>query len=534
MRTLSLKLLLLLFASMLGAQQPRRDMVPMRDGVRLSTHVTVPSGSGKFPAILMRSPNKIQTGRNRYLDAGYAVVQQNLRGQFESEGTWGGFIGEMNDGFDTVEWIAAQPWSNGKVGVLGGSTSGVAGYMTLMSGAPHLSCGVIQNAHASPYSVANYPGGVYQAAFAENWMSILGAKVPPPFPRPIIRKLESDLMNADIQNRAASVKVPILHQTGWFDIFTQGAIDFFVSAQTNGSERAPGNQKLIIHPRGHGEKLAGPLQWPGEIADIDNYPKRWFDYWMRDIDTAIQKIPAVQYYSLGDPSAGDSVGNSWRTSGVWPPPSVPASYYLQSGGGLSITPPPHASGSGSFDYDPQDPVPSIPQRPGDWLTRAPTDQRPLKDRADILRFASLPLSAAVEIAGSLRAELFVSTTARDTDFFVRLIDIHPNGYEALLAAQPMRLRFREGFERMAQAQKNRVYRLDVNLWPLAAVFEKGHRIGVQITSSDSPRFDRNTNTWEPVKSYKDSVRATNTVHYSSLNASRIILPVVQRKVVSQR
>lgn len=499
----------------------------MRDGVRLSATVTLPGGPGPFPTILTRTPYALSAAPSAFVDAGYAVVQQNLRGLFKSEGTWTGFASERNDGYDTVEWIAKQPWSNGKVGIYGSSGPGIAGYMTLMSGAPHLSAGAIQNAQASPYSSVTYPGGVYQSAIVDSWMEARGVAIPPLFPRPVFHRFDNEFYQQDVHAHVENIKVPILHYTGWFDIFTQGTIDFYQLAQTRGTERAPGNQKLIIHPKGHGGRLSGDLQWEAVMPPFPALALRWFDYWMRAIDTGIHKLPAVQYFVMGDAMAKMAPGNAWRSVTGWPPVGTFESFYLQPGGGLSRSGPTQKISSSSFDYDPANPVPSLTARPNDWLNRPPIDQRPLKDRADILRFTSLPLTAPVEIAGPIQAEVFVSTTAKDTDFFVRLIDIYPDGYEALMSSQPLRMRFREGYDRMLPARKNKVYQLNISLWSLAMVFPKGHRIAVQITSSDVPRFDRHSNTWEPVNSYSEAVKATNTVHHSVKYRSRLILPVVK-------
>lgn len=503
----------------------KEEMVPMRDGVRLSASVTLPSGPGPFPAILTRTPYALPAAPSAYVEAGYAVVYQNLRGLFKSEGKWSNFQTEVTDGYDTVEWIAAQPWSNGKVGVLGGSGPGIAGYMALMSGAPHLSAGVIQNAHASSYSTVTFPGGVYQSGLVDSWLEARGAPVPPLFPRPVFRRYDTEAQQIDVHMHAANIRVPILHYTGWFDIFTQGTIDYFQLAQTKGTDKATGNQKLIIHPKGHGGQLPGELQWETEMFSYPDLSRRWFDYWLRDIDTGIHKQPPVQYYMLGDPRKPGAPGNSWRAGAGWPPIHHPESFYLLPGGGLSRTAPTQKSGSSSFDYEPLDPVPSLMAKPNDWLNRAPVDQRPLQSRADILRFTSLPRTQDTEIAGQVEAELYVSTTAKDTDFFVRFIDIHPDGYEAVMLAQPLRLRFREGFDKMLPVRQNRVYKIRVNLWSIAMILPKGHRIGVHITSSDWPRFDRHSNTWEPVKGYDEAVNATNTIYHSARYPSRLILPV---------
>jgi len=521
--------LFLLFAIALGfAAEPQRILIPMRDGVRLSAMLALPEGTGPFPVILTRTPYAITNPRSPFVEAGYAVVQQNLRGIPPSEGKWTYFAGEVNDGYDTVEWIAAQSWSNGKIGVQGRSGPGIAGYLTLMSGAPHLSAGVIGYAQASAYDTVTYPGGVYQSALLDSWTAARGAAIPPPFPRPVLRRYDREFQQQDVRLHADGVKVPILHTTGWFDIFTQGTIDYFQAAQTQGTEKARGNQKLIIHPSGHGGALPGPLHWDAGEPAFDSLTRRWFDYWLRDIDTGVHKLPAVQYFVLGDPRAKGGPGNAWRSLAGWPPAATSDSLYLQPGGGLARDVPEEQSASSGFDYSPADPVPSLTARPNDWLNRAPIDQRPLAKRGDILRFTTLPLTAPLEIAGPLTAELFVATTAQDTDFFVRLIDIHPDGFEALMAARPLRLRYREGLESPVPVRKNKVYPVKIDLWSLAAVFPKGHRIRVEVTSSDSPRFDRHTNTWAPVHSYDAAVNATNTVHHSARYPSRLVLPVIRQ------
>lgn len=520
-------LLPLALSGILVAANTKKEMIPMRDGVRLAASIALPPGPGPFPAILSRTPNTFSKATDTLVEAGYAVVQQNLRGIQESEGKWASFTSEAQDGYDTIEWIAVQPWSNGKVGVYGSGGSGIAGYLALASAAPHLSAGAIQDAQCSPYLSLTYPGGVYQSALLDIWTRNRGIPPAPDFPRPLIHKLDTEYLQQEIRTHPERVKVPILHYTGWFDIFTQGAIDYFTQAQTKGSDKAIGNQKLIIHPKGHNGRLLGGLQWNPDTPEFPALARRWFDYWLRDIDSGIHKLPAVQYYALGDPRTQSGPANAWRSVSGWPPNAQEQSFYLQPGGGLSRAEPKQSIASSSYDYDPNDPVPSLTARPDDWLNRPPLDQRPLAKRGDILRFTSLPLTAPLEIAGPITAELHVSTTARDTDFFVRLIDVHPDGFEALMMAQPLRLRFREGFDKMLPARRNKVYKITVDLWSLAMLFPKGHRISLQVTSSDVPRFDRHTNTWDPVNSYGEAIKATNTVHHSSSHPSRLLLPVIK-------
>jgi len=502
-------------------------MVPMRDGVKLATNVFLPEGEGPWPVVLSRTPyNKgkaeaREKGEKQYLEKGYARIVQDCRGRHASEGEYRAFIDDMNDGYDTLEWIAQQPWSNGKVGMIGGSALGITANHAAMSGNPHLLCNVVIVAHGSSYHNSGYPGGVFLKNLNEEWLRKQG--VPPAdVPRPIHRVYDDSFRKLDIAHFYGKMTVPTVNIGGWYDIFSQGNIDCFEGLQYRGGEGAKGNQKLIMGAFGHGQ-LQGDLKYPKDagLRDMD-LAMRWFDHWLKGDDNGVERAPAVRYYMMG--------GNEWRESDVWPPKHEVSSYYLQAGGKLSTDKPaPDASASDAADtfvYDPQNPVPTIGGN-NLMLPLGPMDQREVSGRDDVLKYETAPLEQAVEIAGRVAAELFVSTDAEDTDFTVKLVDVYPNGYEALVLDQAFRLRFRDGLNRMVKAEKGQVYPIKVDLWSTALVFNKGHKIAIHVSSSNDPRFEPHSNTWQPVTSLEQAVDANNTVHHTSSQASRLLLPVTK-------
>jgi putative CocE/NonD family hydrolase len=303
-----------------------------------------------------------------------------------------------------------------------------------------------------------------------------------------------------------------------------------VGLETRGAAPARGNQRLVMGAFGHG-RLAGDLKYPPDAMQRDpELPMRWFDHWLKGEKNGIADEPAVSYFLMGDTFDSEAPGNQWRTSDVWPPKAEATAYYLHAGGKLSKDKPQtddvSAGASDTFEYDPKNPVPTVGGN-NLLLPLGPMDQRAVSNRPDVLKYETEPLAEAVEIVGPVEAELSVSTDAEDTDFVVKLVDVYPSGYEALVLDQPMRLRFREGFNRMVRAEKGTVYPIKVNLWSTALVFNKGHKIALHVSSSNAPRFEPHSNTWEPVASYDQAVKARNGVHHSAAHASRVLLPVTK-------
>lgn len=516
MKLLPILLTLPLFAGQMDL------MVPMRDGVKLHTLVFTPEGDGPWPTVLTRTPYEMQRGSDAkaYVGRGYVRVIQNVRGQFQSEGKYRAFTDDVNDGYDTVEWIAKQKWCTGKVGVTGGSAGGITTNMAAISGAPHLTAAYVTVATGSTFRHAAYPGGVFLQHMNEQWMKGRGVE-PSTDPRPLHRVYDDEARQTDMRQYYSKISVPFVNVGGWYDIFSAGTVENFIGLQAHGAAKARGNQKLVMGAFGHGA-MSGDVKYPADAADrrlMD--PFRWFDYWLKGEQNGADKDPAVRYYMMGDTFDKSAPGNEWRSAASWPPASAITSYYLHAGGGLTTSAP--RAAKDTFTYDPRNPVPTIG---GNNLTlpKGPMDQRPAGTRSDVLRYQTEPLPQAVEIAGNVEAELTVSTDAEDTDFMVKLVDVYPNGYEALVLDQAYRLRYHAGFDKATFVEKNKPYTIKVSLWPTALVFNKGHRIAVHVSSSNAPRFERHTNTWAPLTSYDQAVVARNTVH---IGKSRLLLPVTK-------
>jgi uncharacterized protein len=513
------------------AQSVKQEMVSMRDGVHLATSIYLPEGDGPWPVVLTRTPygKDMMYGpgaHKQYLKNGYVRVAQDVRGKGKSEGKYAAFVDDMEDGYDTVEWIAKQPWSNGKVGMEGPSAMGIATDLAAMTAPPHLVTGFIQVATGTRFQHSNYPGGVFLMNLNEEWLRAQG--VPPAdVPRPLIHVYDDLAQKQDMRRYYEHINIPMYNVGGWYDIFLQGNIDAFEGLQYHGGPQAQGNQKLMMGAFGHGN-LKGDLKYPAEAGNLNGGdPIRWFDYWLKGIDNGIMKEPAVRYYMMGaalnldaDKSAP---GNEWRTSAKWPPDSTATSYYLTASHRL-VTEKPSGDAKLSYVADPKHPIPALGGN-NLMMDRGPLDQRSVSSRPDVLKFETEPLKQAVEIAGPLSAELTVSTDAQDTDFIVKLVDVYPNGYEALVMDQPYRLRYWKTLLKAEPVEKNKAYTLHIDLWSTALAFNAGHKISVQVQSSSAPRYEVHSNTWDPVKSYDLAVKATNTVYLDG--RSKIVLPVTK-------
>jgi uncharacterized protein len=522
------RLLLPLFAALpLFAQTALQEMVTMRDGVHLATSIYLPPGEGPWPVVLTRTPYGKDTmygpkAHNEYLAHGYVRVAQDVRGKFKSEGKYAAFVDDIKDGYDTIEWIAKQPWSNGKVGMVGPSAMGITQNLAAIAAPPHLVTAFVQVAPSSTFRYSNYPGGVFLKNLNEEWLKAQGVATGD-IARPVIRDYDEEAISHDLRAQVTHVNIPMYNVGGWYDIFEQGTLDSFTALQTEGGPKARGNQKLMMGAFGHGA-LKGDLKYPADAGNLSGGDTiRWFDYWLKGIDNGVMKEPAVRYYLMGDTLDKSAPGNTWRTADSWPPASTATSYYLTASHALSPVKP---SGAARLSYvsHPKNPVPAIGGN-NLMMDRGPMDQRTVSSRADVLKFETEPLKQAVEIVGPITAELAVSTDAEDTDFIVKLVDVYPNGYEALVMDQGSKLRYWVEKKGPARPEKNKIYSIKVDLWSTALVFNAGHKIEVLVQSTNSPRFDVHSNTWEPVRSYDQAVKATNTVVVDG--RSKIVLPVTK-------
>jgi predicted acyl esterase len=520
----------------------------MRDGVKLAANVYKPAGPGPWPVVISRTPylkdgrfdpekdpkgEKAKDGLSkqarRYTDAGFVFVLQDVRGKGRSQGFDSVFQNDIEDGYDSVEWAAAQPWSNGKVGITGGSALGITSNAAAMAAPPHLKAAYVV---VAPFdSLQNsYMGGVLKEKDTLGWLK--GQGVSEERLDETRRRVTDDVF----WNRGAMsvnrkyIQIPIYNVGGWYDIFDHGNIANFVELQNHGAKGARGNQKLLMGPFGHGP-LSGDLDYPGfDRANLAGAQElRWFDYWLKGVDNGIMDEPPVTYFMMAGAEKGAiSPKNGMRTSANWPPASREVRFYLTADKGLSGKAPGGEGAKLSYRFDPANPVPTVG---GANLTfdRGPMDQRAIPARPDYLRFQTPALDRDVTIAGPVKVELFGATDGPDTDFMAKLVDVYPDGYEALVLDAPIRARYRNGRmpDQVKMMTPNAPEELDIDLWSTAITFEKGHRIALHITSSNSPRFEVNPNTGEAPGGHRQAPRvATNSVYMDTSHPSALVLPVI--------
>jgi hypothetical protein len=531
-----MKILLLIFVLSLAAlapaysQQPagRADeMVPMRDGVKLATTIYLPDGEGPWPVVLVRTPYGKDTQSSSHASwtkRGFALVTQDCRGRFKSEGQYRPFVDDPQDGYDTVEWIARQKWSNGKVGMFGASAMGITANLAAIANPPHLAAIFTMVARSSIYHQSAFNGGVFRKELNELWLKRMNAEdvLQETFRHNVYDGFyDSNEMSLHWQK----IHVPAYNYGGWYDIFSQGNVDNFVGLQTKGGKGARGNQKLMMGPWGHGaiEEVKYPAN---SVVNVSEEAMRWFDYWLKGVDNGIMREPSVRYYAMGDVTDPKAPGNEWRTAASWPVPSRITSYYLQPDGALSDKAPTVQESADSYKYDPKNPVPTIGGA-NLFIKKGPMDQRAVGDRKDILKYATAPLDSPLEVTGQIEAEIWAESDAPDTDFMVKLIDVYPDGTERLVLDSAIRARFRQGFDREVFMKRGEVYKFKLDLWCTSIVFNRGHRIAVHVTSSNDPRYDPNPNTGRRMRADSETRVATNAIHHDRRHPSRILLPVAQ-------
>jgi uncharacterized protein len=509
------------------ATAPIETMVAMRDGIKLATSVYLPEGKGPWPVVLVRTPYGKGTqaaGNAAWTKRGFALAVQDCRGTFKSEGQYRPFMDDHLDGYDTVEWVAKQPWSNGKVGMFGASAMGIAANLASMMNPPHLVATFVMVARSSIYTQSAFMGGVFRKELNEMWLKRMKADwvLDETFKHSVYDGF-FDL--AEMPRHWPEIHVPAYNYGGWYDIFSQGNIDNFVGLQAVGGGLAAGNQRLMMGPWGHG-KLEEVKYPENSTVEPTAEAMRWFDYWLNGKDNGIMDEPPVRYYVMGDVSDAKAPGNEWRTAATWPVPSKTSSYFFAVAGHLGERMPSEAESRDTYAYDPKNPVPTIGG--GNlFLKKGPMDQRAAGDRKDILKFATEPLDSPLEVTGRVTVELWAESDAPDTDFMAKLVDVYPDGTERLVLDSAIRARFREGLDHEVFMKKGEVYRFTIDLWSTSLIFNKGHRIAIHVTSSNDPRFDPNPNTGKPLRADNETRIAVNSIHHDRAHPSRVLLPVVR-------
>lgn len=570
-------------------------MVPMRDGVRLATDVYRPAEGSPVPVLVQRTPydKELSAMRNfsaeplKLAQAGYAVVVQDVRGRFASEGSFDAFRADGADGADTIEWAAAQEWSSGAVGMFGASYFAATQWRAAGETPAALAAIAPMVSPADFYEGFVYQGGAFQLGICLNWalgylalgevvrrltagedvMAMLGETIGAyddsaggyarrplagdallgelaPYYGEWLEHPSYDDFWASIAPREqhSRVTVPALNIGGWYDLFLGGTLASYTGMRAQGASAEARRPRLVIGPWAHGNTSGSyPERSYGFAAnylatDPTTLHARWFDRHLRGERNGVDEEPPVRLFVMGV--------DEWRDEQDWPLPDTRFTrYYLHSqghantaaGNGTLTTDPPGEEPADVYTYDPADPVPTcggasfLP----DLIVSAnagPRDQRPLDARADVLTYVSEPLERPLEVIGPVELVLYASSSALDTDFTGKLIDVHPDGRAELLTDGILRARYRDSLAEPAPLEPGRVYELRVDLVATANVFAAGHRIRLDVSSSNFPRFDRNSNTGgtiaaEPAEA---AVEAVNRIHHSGDQASYLVLPLIER------
>jgi len=505
-------------------------MVPMRDGVKLATDVYTPEGDKPWPVVLTRTPyNKNSFGlmSRDAIRRGYVLVAQDIRGRFSSEGDdWLVFShdgwGEHQDGHDTVEWIAAQKWCSGKIGTFGSSAGGILQNMMAPSRPPHLVCQWVHVGCSSIYHQAAYQSGAFMKNLLEGWLAL--CRFSPENLKLIRAHPEYDELwkKNDPELAASRVNVPAMFVGGWYDIFSQGTINSFVTIQNNGDKGARGKCKLVMGPWAHGPFT--DLVYPKSEMPPQSDMWKWLDIWLKNDGKGAEEIPPVCYYVMGDPTDPNAPGNEWRTAKSWPIPAKLTPLFFHSDGSLRWDAPKEKEASRSYEYDPKNPVPTVGGA-NLLIPMGPKDQRKVEGRPDVLLFLTEPLTKPLEVTGRIKTVLWASSSTPDTDFTAKLSDVYPDGKSMLVLDGIIRARYRNGLEKSELMKPGTIYKFEIDLWSTSIIFNRGHRIRVAISSSNSPRFEPNPNTGEHSGHGEKTAVAKNTIYFHALRPSHILLPI---------
>jgi predicted acyl esterase len=505
-------------------------LVRMRDGIKLSTDVHRGEETNARPVILGRTPynkNSLDGIGAEAIRRGFILVAQDCRGRFASEGENLPFNLDGPDGFDTLEWISKQPWCNGRIGTWGGSAGALTQFQMITSGTDKISSQHLTVGAPNLYEVV-YINGVFRKALAEDWLrgaqwgsNALACWVAHPM-------YDTYWRDRDASRDYTKANAPALHIGGYWDIFAQGTIDAFSGYQEKGGPKSRGKQRLVMGPWTHGvlQQKAGELTFPnaknppGDVHDA----WKWFDLTLKGDTSNIDTSPAVTYYVIGDVSDPKAPGNIWRTAAHWPPvKTTPTKYFLQNDRSLTRTEPGNRDPL-SYTYDPSNPTPTV-GGPQLTIPAGPMDQSAVEERADVLVFTSTRLTTPVEVTGRVRAQVWVSADVPDTDFIARLCDVYPDGRSFNLCEGAIRARFREGCSRESFLEPGKVYLMEIDLWSTSVIFNSGHRLRLQISSSSAPGYDPNPNTGAPFRANAEKRKANIKVYADGVHPSQLILPI---------
>jgi putative CocE/NonD family hydrolase len=535
--------------------------IPMRDGVTLSADITRPAPEGRYPALVVRTPynkNTITPARRYFAERGYVYVVVDVRGRGDSDGAFVPYRHDALDGYDVIEWVAAQPWCDGNVGTTGGSYLGRIQWLTALTHPPHLRamCALVSPSDPFvewPMGTAGGPmhlawihlvsGRLLQPATAVDWSAVYkhlplltmdeaAGRISPFWRDDVSHPIRDAYWEAICyQDKFDQIDVPVLHISGWYDDEQIGTPLNFAGMTAHGATaHTRANQKLLMGPWSHAvnahSKLGEVDFGSSAIIDLDGYQLRWFDHWLRGADTGLLDEPPVRLFLMG--------ANRWRDASAWPPPDAqPTPFYLHSGGhansrfgdgGLSPEPPEDEPPDG-YHYDPARPVPFITE-PTSAQIGGPDDYAAIERRDDVLVYTSAPLDADLTVIGPVRMELYAASSAPDTDFMVKLLDVHPSGFAQRLCDSMVRARYRAGFTDPQPIPPGEVVHYTIDLWNTAHVFLQGHCLRLEVASSAFPKYDRHRNRMDDLATGTEMDPADQHVWHTAAHPSHVVIPVV--------
>jgi len=541
--------------------------IPMRDGVRLYGALYRPAGGRRFPTLLIRSiydtqhPRYVEWAR-RFAQNGYAVLLQDCRGRYESEGVWHPYVDETDDGYDTQQWVGAQPWCDGNIGTFGISYPGFTQILPAPLRSPYVKALMPIANQEDNYGHMRY-NGVLQLQNAMNfiWLgnrtkqnvarelmdwpkvyrrlpliSALDDIADRPFYREVILHSSFDEFwkSYSMKGKYGEVEVPAYFVTGWYDNLLHEMFKCFTGGRSQArTPEARSQSKLLVGPWTHsqiGAPLPGDVNFlPDSVVDIPGLHLRWYDRRLKGIDNGIDREAPVRIFVMGD--------NVWRGESEWPLARTQyKKYYLHSkgranslfGDGQLSLHEPGTEVADTFSYDPENPVPTLGGQTMFIEDTGPKDRRPVERRDDVLVYSTAPLAEDQEITGPISLAVYASSSASDTDFTATLVDVYSEGQAIHLCEGIVRARFRESYEEPTSIDPGKIYKFEISLWETSNVFKAGHCIRLEISSSNFPRFDRNLNTGHPPGLDAEMAVAHQTIYHGARYPSHLLLPVIPR------
>ena len=542
--------------------------VRMRDGVLLSADIYLPAAPGPFPTVLMRTPYSNNTDpmiekARRLANNGYACVIQDCRGRWDSDGVYYAFHQEIEDGYDTQKWVADQDWCNGRIGMTGASYGGAVQWLSAPLANENVRCLVPSVMCADYYQGLMHPGGAFQLSVMMTWGMRTNGRTGQSIDYhnwtevfrslPVIdlagvagRDLEfwKDWLNhpnddeywdeVNIVGRWDDIKAPAFIMGGWYDLYSRDVFQEFQGMRSEGGSEEARQSRLIVGPWPHhlsASQKTGDVDFgANSVPDLDGEEMRWFDYWLRDEETGILDEPPLRLFIMGI--------NEWRDEHEWPLDRTDWQvWYLRSDGnansllgdGALSTDPPGDEPRDQFFYDPRFPVQTLGGGnccSPEVVPWGPYDQRPAEMRNDVLCYTSAPMAQDMEVTGPIKVVLYAATDGLDTDWTAKLVDVSPSGYAMNLCDGIIRARYRDSFKEPELLEPNQTYEYQIDVGVTGNVFKRGHRVRLEISSSNFPRYDRNLNTGQDNGSSTEIRQAHQEIFHSSARPSHIVLPVI--------